>query len=64
MTTQSEFRTGIEVEKVDLLQWHDLITDIATGQDLSYRVDEAQAVLRGMSRYLGQLVNVDEQDTP
>jgi hypothetical protein len=64
MPPLSEFRTSIEVEKPDLLLWHDLLTDIAEGQDVSYRVDEAKAALSGMSRYLGQLVNVNEQDTP
>lgn len=61
---QSEFRTSVEVELPHLVRWHDLISEMAEGGDISYRVDDAKAALSGLSKYIGKLVDVNEQDTP
>jgi hypothetical protein len=59
-----EVTGDVPLPKIEFLRCYDLITDIAEGQDLSYRVDEAKAVLEGMARYLSQVIDVTEQDVP
>lgn len=61
---QSEFRTSIEVEKYHVVHCIDILSDVADGKDVSYRADEAQALVRTMGRYLAQLIDINEQDTP
>lgn len=52
----------IAISKVEFLRYHDLIKDIAEGQDTTYRADEAKATLGRMSVYLTQVFNVNEQE--
>jgi len=61
---KSEFRTSIEVERCHIVQWTDMISDVADGKDMSYRADEAKAMVQTLGKYLAKLVDINEQDTP
>jgi hypothetical protein len=52
---EAQCRPTVPVDNAHLILWYDLLSEMAEGGDISYRVDEAKAALVGLGKYLEQL---------